>query len=123
MGYSDAEIAAGLRISVPTLRKHYFSELKRRSMQRTRLELWEAHKLAELANGGNVGAMKQLRKLIDKRDLELAARRAAERGSDQDEAEASTTSIGKKEAARRQAEEAVEGGSLWGADLTPGGYH
>ena len=68
MGMTTDEIANGLGITAPTLRKYYFSELKRRDMQRDRFELWRVHQLAELANAGNVSAIKELGKVMATRD-------------------------------------------------------
>ena len=113
MDYSDKEIAFGLGISVPTLRKYYFSELKRREMQKLRFQLWQMEKLADLANGGNVGALKELRRIEADRRAEVAAQRMRDAPEDEDDAP-----IGKKEAARRAAETAVADDP----DLTPGNW-
>jgi transcriptional regulator with XRE-family HTH domain len=108
MGYSDAEIAEGLGVSAPTLRKYYFSELKRRKMQRTRFELWRAETLAALAGAGNVTALKELGKVMEKRDRHLAEQRL--RQSDD------RSKMGKKEARIEAARTALESDDL----LTPG---
>ena len=113
MGYTDEEIAAGLGVSLPTLRKYYFSELKRRQMQRTRFELWRAETLAEQARTGNVGAMKELGKLMERRDQFLADAQFRDEGDD-----APAAKLGKKEQARQDAELAAED-----PDLTPGAWH
>ena len=81
MGMVTSEIANGLGISLPTLRKYYFSELKRADMQRDRFELWRVHQLAELANAGNVSAIKELGKLMATRDR---AKALAELGDEDD---------------------------------------
>jgi hypothetical protein len=113
MGYSDAEIALGLEISVPTLRKHYFSALKRREMQRTRFELWRADVLARQANLGNVGAVKELGKIMERRDRYLADLRLQGRGEPEPKK-------GKKELRREAAERAAEGAADgWGDLLNP----
>ena len=112
MGYTNAEIASGLGISLPTLRKYYFSELKRRDMQRARFELWRAEQLARAANDGNVGAMKQLGQLMERRDRQLAEQRLRE------EDEKPVPPQGKKEQARLDAQAAVSD-----PDLTPGWHH
>ncbi|UWQ16146.1 hypothetical protein K3551_09360 [Jannaschia sp. M317] len=109
-GYSDAEAARALGISLPTLRKYYFSTLKMRDMQRTRQELWLLARLAEQVNAGNVGAMKEMKKQMAARDRVLA-----ERALKQSEDEAPSMPVGKKEQARRDAEQAIED-----PDLTPG---
>jgi hypothetical protein len=108
MGYSDKEIALGLGVSLPTLRKYYFSELKRRDMQRMRFELWRAEVLAAKANEGDTGAMKELAKVIDRRDKHLLSEKMKASGDDQP--------VGKKEARRRAAAEAIDGDDL----LKPG---
>lgn len=116
LGYSDPEIARGLGVSVPTLKKYYFSELKRREMQRSRFELWRAEVLAKEAAGGNVGAIKELGKIVEKRDRHIADERLRAAGTD----DHSPEKVGKKEAARRAAEqvaESSEGG--WGNLLDP----
>ncbi|WP_347311376.1 hypothetical protein [Defluviimonas sp. SAOS-178_SWC] len=113
MGYSDPEIASGMGISLPTLKKYYFSELKRRDMQRTRFELWRAKVLADEANAGNVGALKELGKVVEKRDRHLAEQRLRSEPSQRDEP------VGKKEAARRAAAEQADADP----DLTPGLWH
>jgi hypothetical protein len=109
MRYSDREIAAGLGISVPTLRKYYFSELKRRDMQRMRFELWRAETLAAKANEGDTGAMKELAKVIEKRDRHLLSEKLKAEGGDQ-------PAEGKKEARKRAAADAIDQDDL----LKPG---
>jgi hypothetical protein len=108
MGYGDKEIAAGLGVSLPTLRKYYFSELKRRDMQRMRFELWRAETLAAKAADGDVGAMKELAKVMDRRDRHLLSEKLKEEGTDQP--------IGKKDARRKAAADAIDGDDL----LRPG---
>lgn len=121
MGYTDAEIASGLGVSLPTLRKYYFSDLKRREMQRTRFELWRAEQLARQAGDGNVGAMKELGKLIETRDR----KRALDEYRDDDEDQVADERLGKKELARRAAAEITDGdkGGDWGDLVRPGVYH
>lgn len=111
MGYSDAEIAKGLGISPPTLRKYYFSALQRRDMQRLRFEMWRAEVLAEQANAGNTGALKELGKILEKRDRHIAS----EKLKAGDEAAAP---IGKKQQRQADAQAAVQGD-----DLLKPGYH
>ncbi|WP_299647973.1 hypothetical protein [uncultured Jannaschia sp.] len=113
MGYTNVEIAAGLGISLPTLRRYYFSELKRREMQRTRFELWRAETLAVQAASGNVGAMKELGNLMKRRDEHLA-----DAGFRADVDPTPPPKLGKKEQDRQNAEHAVED-----PDLMPGNWH
>lgn len=105
LGYSDAEIASGLGVSPPTLRKHYFSELKRREMQRARFDLWRLHKLAELSNDGNVSALKELNKITDRRDREAIDRKVREQND-------ANPKRGKKEEAQKRAEQAAKTSSF-----------
>ena len=113
MEMSDLEIAAGIGVSVPTLRKYYFSALKRRDMQRARYELWRAETLGRLARDGNVQASKELQKMVEKRDREKAARVARDQGKE--------PQLGKKARAKLEAEKSAETG--WGGGLlNPGEY-
>lgn len=116
LGYSDPEIAQGIGVSTPTLRKHYFSELKRRDMQRVRLEFWRVHKLAEQGERGNVGALKELGKIMEGRERSLAARRL--RDEDQDD-DTPILPEGKKAQREAQAREALRSDPL----LRPNGLH
>ncbi|MBV7394566.1 hypothetical protein [Mameliella sediminis] len=113
VGLSVEEIAKGLGVSVPTLRKHYFSELKMRDMHRTRLDLARLETLATQALAGNVGADRQLQKMVeqfDRKQLTRAAAAAPEKPA--------AAKLGKKAAAKKAAEAAAQEG--WGGDLSPG---
>jgi hypothetical protein len=68
-GWNNERIASALRITPPSLRRHYFSELKFREVARDRLDTALAMKLWEQAETGNVGAIKEFRKLIEHNDL------------------------------------------------------
>lgn len=118
LDYSDQEISFSLGISLPTLRKYYFSALKRRAMEKTRFELWQAHTLATLANAGNVAALKELRRIEAKRANVLAARRMADADAP---VQSNSERLGKKKQAQQDAELIAEGSSeFWGDDLKPG---
>lgn len=58
-GWTDARIAASLGITVPTLKKHYFSVLKVRDAARDRVEAIGLLTLWNLGREGNVAAMKE----------------------------------------------------------------
>jgi hypothetical protein len=58
-GWTDKRIAGALGISEPTLRKHYFRELKVRDIARDRVEAIGMLTLWEQAKGGNTAAMKE----------------------------------------------------------------
>lgn len=70
-GWSNARIASALRISEPTLTKHYFQELAFRAEQRDRMDASLSMHLWKQVEGGNVAAMKEFRKLVEKNDLML----------------------------------------------------
>jgi hypothetical protein len=118
VGWSNDRIANAMRVSLPTLRKHYFSELKARSIQRDRLDAARFMMAFEQAAAGNVGAQRLLAQLIEKNDQVLtdAKIRTAARDDAADEP------LGKKEQARREAEQALAGGA-WGDDLKPGQFN
>jgi len=75
LGWSNKRIAAALFVTLPTLRKHYFSELKYRDVARDRLNANLATKLWSLFMEGNVAAGKEFRKFLevnDRMELESA---------------------------------------------------
>jgi len=58
-GWTDARIAGALGITVPTLKKHYFSVLKARDVARDRVEAIGLISLWNMGRAGNVAAMKE----------------------------------------------------------------
>jgi hypothetical protein len=70
-GWNNERIARALRISMPTLLKYYFVELDFRAEQRDRMDAWLAFSLAKQVDAGNVAAMKEFRKVVEKNDLML----------------------------------------------------
>ncbi|MBP0438432.1 hypothetical protein [Tianweitania sediminis] len=58
-GWVDKRIAGALGISEPTLRKHYFRELKVRDLARDRVEAIGLLSLWNMGREGNVAAMKE----------------------------------------------------------------
>jgi hypothetical protein len=68
LGWSNKRIAAALFVTLPTLRKHYFSELKYRDVARDRLNANLATKLWSLFMEGNVAAGKEFRKFLEVND-------------------------------------------------------
>jgi len=68
LGWSNPRIAAALYVTLPTLRKHYFSELKFRAVARDRLEAGIAMKLWEGVQAGSVPAIKEFRSFMDRND-------------------------------------------------------
>lgn len=68
-GWSNPRIAAAMFITQPTLRKHYFSELKFREVARDRLNANLMTKLWELFMAGNVAAGREFRDVLKDNDL------------------------------------------------------
>ncbi|TXC73955.1 hypothetical protein FSZ31_04335 [Sphingorhabdus soli] len=72
---NEEQIAAALSITPPTLRKHYFRELKFRLESRQRLEGKLLLALVQQVEAGNVSAIDKLWKRLDRHDLALPAKR------------------------------------------------
>lgn len=120
LGWTNQRIANACHVSLPTLRKHYFSVLKARDVQRDRLDAHRFTSCFKAAAAGNVGAMRLLDQMIQKNDAMQAAAQLRD-----DTTEAKAEKLGAKEQARRAAAEAIAtGGETWGDDLKPdGGLH
>jgi hypothetical protein len=116
--YTDAMLARALRITRPTLRKHYFRELRARDEA---LPALEASTLAALFKGvqdGNASAIRMMLERLDRRRLELAgATFGTGVGADAEDDEDEDGKLGKKRRAALDARTAHEGTS-WG-DLLP----
>jgi hypothetical protein len=69
LGWANPRIAAALGVTLPTLHKHYFYELRQREVARDRLELRRLELAWDLAEDGNVGAFKEFGKLLDRNDV------------------------------------------------------
>jgi hypothetical protein len=102
LGWSNKRIAASLFITMPTLRKHYFSELRYRAVARDRLDAAVAMKLWDGVQEGNVGAIREFRKLLERNDLMLYGQTAAPASLPKP---AKALKIGKKDAERQAAHE------------------
>lgn len=92
-GWSNARIAAALYITVPTLRKHYFSELRFRAVARDRLNANMMTKLFELFMAGNVAAGREFRDLMRENDRMEIERSMAAKPKGESE---NTPRLGKK---------------------------
>lgn len=68
-GWKDERIAHALGITPPTLRKHYFSELRVREEARDRLDATLAYRMLEGAMSGNVGAAKEFSRIQERIEL------------------------------------------------------
>ncbi len=91
-GRTNEEIALALGISEPTLRKNYFHLLSRRLGARLQAEAWLLEKLAGEVDAGNVAAMKEVGRRLEKHDLVVSHPRAPK-----------PEKVGKKEQALRDA--------------------
>lgn len=70
--WSSSRIARALRITEPTLRKHYFRELRHQDEARDALEAELIATTIREAAAGNASMMKQAMKLMEKHDASLA---------------------------------------------------
>jgi hypothetical protein len=111
-GWTDPRIAQALRITTPTLRKHYFRELRHREEARPALEASALMMVYKSAAEGNASAQKELLRLIDRLNM-TAAEQAI---NDRQQGDERAARLGKKEAAALAAQSAGEG-SDWGDDL------
>ncbi len=97
LGWGNARVAAALFITQPTLRRHYFSELKFREVARDRLVAQLGVKLLDGVNAGNVSAIREFQKYLERNDLMLYGQ--THRPRSQSEKPAKAPKLGKKEAA------------------------
>lgn len=67
-GWNNERIAGVLRCTLPTLRKHYFSELKFREVARDRLVMQTASILWQQFKDGNVAAGREFDRLMERND-------------------------------------------------------
>jgi len=98
VGKSDEQLAATLRISVPTLRKHYFRELRERANAREIADGKIFSALLDQVDAGNVAAIKEVGRLFEKHDLSVLAETIKSRG--QQHQSAPEARKGKKEMAQ-----------------------
>lgn len=68
LGWTNPRIASALGVTLPTLHKYYFYELRQREVARDRMEMRRLELAWELAEKGNVGAFKEFGKLIERND-------------------------------------------------------
>lgn len=108
LGWGNERIAGALRITLPTFRRHYFSELKFRDVARDRLDMRRVELLWAEVEKGNVAAMKALDRFLEKSDLMLFGRS----GSAPAKTPAKAAKLGKKEAAAAAAHRPDTGSPL-----------
>ncbi|WP_249696459.1 hypothetical protein [Stappia sp. WLB 29] len=107
LGWSNARIASVLNITLPTLRKHYFFELRQREAARDRMEARRFELAWKAAVAGNVGAMREVGRLLDRNDAMLAEAAFAAPAAKKDTATPSPAA-GKKDQQKLQALEAED---------------
>lgn len=83
LGWANPRIATVLGITLPTLHKYYFYELRQREGARDQLEVRRLELAWEMAEAGNVGALREFGRLLDRSDQmeierDLASRPPAE---------------------------------------------
>lgn len=109
-GWTMKRIAGAIGLTEKTLRKHYSRELKVRDVARDRVEAARLSMLWTEMRKGNVAAMREYGRLVERADLAAVERSFEERDAEPRRA------IGKKEAAQLAAATAGED-SDWGTDL------
>jgi len=110
LGWSNPRIANACGTSPATLKRHFRSDLQIRDQMRDRLDARRVEVTAGLAFAGNVAALKELGRLVERNDLMLRA------GQIEKPAPARVEQLGKKEAAAIAAR-AAEVSPDWGDDL------
>ncbi len=114
-GMPKKRIAEELGISMPTLTKHYFHSGKVKVKLAHEFALAEQRakvllQLDEAASGGNVSAMKAMKKILDEEDMKLLAAQAA--GDTGEPAKTRPMPKGKKEQLTAGAAAAIESDPL-----------
>ncbi|WP_373945067.1 hypothetical protein [Paracoccus marcusii] len=74
VGWNNERIASILQLSLPTFRRNFFHELKVRPVARDMLDARRLELAMTAAQSGNVGAMRQVDRLLEKFDQMEAER-------------------------------------------------
>ena len=111
LGWSNKRIAAALLVATPTLRKHYYSELKFRDVARDRLNAGVAMKLWDLVLAGNVSGIREFQKFVERNDL-MTYGQAGQPGTRAKGRAAKEPKLGKKEEAMAAAQQPDTGTPL-----------
>lgn len=116
LGWSNPRVAAAIPVSEATLKRYFRAELKERDQMRDRLDARRFEIAMEQANAGNIAALKELAKMLERSDLMRAGQRMDQPAAGKPKAKVER--LGKKEQAQRDAEAAAAGGDdEWGDDL------
>lgn len=117
LGWQNERIAnalvnpgTGKPISLATLKRYFRADLAERDKQRDRLDARRFMIAMEQADTGNIGALKELARMIERNDLMRV------RVPSEDKPKAKAEPIGKKEQALRDAKTAGQD-TGWGDDL------
>lgn len=102
LGWTNPRIAAALGVTLPTLHKYYFYELRQREVARDRLDMRRLELAWELAEAGNVGAFKEFGKLVERNDRMEAEREVGSKPK-ADEKVGAAEKVGKKFVDERRA--------------------
>lgn len=113
IGWSGQRIANGMDISLATLKRYFRAELKVREQMRDRLDARRFEVTAKLAFEGNVSAMKELGRMVERNDLMRAARQIE---TPVDQPDEKAEKLGKKQQVAKDALSAGMG-TDWGNDL------
>ncbi|UGX98250.1 hypothetical protein G6321_00025235 [Bradyrhizobium barranii subsp. barranii] len=112
MGWSNERIAGALDVTQPTLRKHYFAELRLRDVARDRIDSEVLMKLWEGVQAGSVSAIRQFRAELDRNDLmEYGQTRKPRKAAPADKP-VKVPKLGKKEQAELDARSPDAGSTL-----------
>lgn len=68
LGWSNDRVAGAIEVSLATLKRYFRAELAQRDRMRDRLDAERIMVVAEMAMDGNVGAAKELQRLLDRND-------------------------------------------------------
>ncbi|WP_226782742.1 resolvase [Oceaniglobus trochenteri] len=119
LGWSNTRVAnalvnpsTGRPVSLATLKRYFRAELKERERMRDRLDARLLEMAMEMATAGNVAALKEFIRMIEKSDL-MNVRVAIDEAQAEEER---PKRLGKKEMAQRDAEATGDSGD-WGSDL------
>lgn len=114
LGWTLQRIADNLGMSMKTMRKHYSQQMALRDVALDRIRGARIDVIFDETMKGNMVAVKELGKVIEKIEAATFGMGPAER----DEAPARAARIGKKDAAQLAAQDAGAG-TDWGNDLLP----
>lgn len=96
VGWNNERIANVLHMSLPTFRKLFFQELKFRAVARDMMDARRLELAVKAADGGNVGAMRQVDRLLEMFDRMEAERAYAGKKDHAQEHEKPKEKVGKK---------------------------